>query len=341
MSTIREVAAKAGVSVTTVSRTLNNRGYISQSMRERIRKAMEELNYQPNEVARSLSRQHTRMIGVLVPEVNNPFFAEVVTQLSRQLTARDYKMLLYIASGTGDSAQDYVAMLRSNQVDGMIVALRSPDIEKELKDDMPVVSFERLQSGSLPTVICDNLEGGRLAARELLDSGCRRPVMLGGRHAIQNIPAFERFRGYREAIEAEGRKAEIYEIKEEDYHEHYLEAAKAFFQKYPDADGVFCTSDQIAFYVMQEALRRGIRIPEDLRVIGFNDCTAEECPIPMTSVRQPIEDMCAAAVDCVIRQIEQKPFSSVMCFPVSLIRRVSTRGYASDTASEAGGLRHV
>ena len=330
MSTIREVAAKAGVSVTTVSRTLNNRGYISQSMRERIRKAMDELNYHPNEVARSLSLQHTRMIGVLVPEVSNPFFAEVVTQLSRQLTARGYKMLLYIASGTDDRAQDYIAMLRSNQVDGIIVALRSPSVEEGLKDGMPVVSFERLQSGSLPTVICDNLEGGRLAARELLECGCRRPVMLGGRHAIQNIPAFERFRGYREEMEASGRKAEIYEINEEDYHEHYEDAARAFFRKYPDADGVFCTSDQIACYVMQEALRRGLRIPEELRIVGFNDCNAEICPIPLTSVRQPIGEMCAAAVDCVIRQIAHKPSSPVMCFPVSLIRRASTRGYRAD-----------
>ena len=85
MSTIREVAAKAGVSVTTVSRTLNNRGYISQKMRDRIRKAMDELNYQPNEVARSLSFQHTRMIGVLVPEIEGPFFASVVSRLSRLL----------------------------------------------------------------------------------------------------------------------------------------------------------------------------------------------------------------------------------------------------------------
>lgn len=333
MSTIREVAAKAGVSVTTVSRTLNNRGYISQSMRERIRKAMEELNYQPNEVARSLSRQHTRMIGVLVPEVNNPFFAEVVTQLSGHLTARGYKMLLYIASGTDDSAQDYVAMLRSNQVDGMIVALRSPAIEKELRNGMPVVSFERMQSDGFPTVVCDNLEGGRLAAGELLDCGCRCPVMLGGRHAISNIPAFERFRGYRETMEAMGRTAEIYEINEEDYHGNYHEVAKEFFRKCPDADGVFCTSDSIAFYVMQEALRLGLRIPQQLRIVGFNDCIAEKCPIPLTSVRQPLPEMCAAAVDSVICQIEQEPFSAMMCFPVSLSRRTSTRGYEEDSCS--------
>ncbi len=329
MSTIREVAAKAGVSVTTVSRTLNNRGYISQSMRERIRKAMEELNYQPNEVARSLSFQHTRMIGVLVPEVNNPFFAEVVTRLSRELTAHGYRMLLYIASGTDDDAPDYIAMLRSNQVDGMIVALRSPSVEKELRDGLPTVSFERLPSGGLPTVVCDNLEGGRLAARELLDCGCRRPVMLGGRHAIENFPAFERFRGYRETMEAAGYPAEIYEINEEDYHNDYSEAARKVFLAYPDMDGIFCTSDRIASFVMQEALRRGVRIPEQLKVVGFNDCIAGQCAIPLTSVRQPLDEMCAAAVDCVIRQIERQPITAAMSFPVSLSRRVSTRGYVA------------
>ena len=151
MSTIREVAARAGVSVTTVSRTLNNRGYISQKMRERISKAMAELNYQPNEVARSLSFQHTKMIGVLVPEIDNPFFSRIVSLLSKLLTDRGYKMLLYVASGTDDDAPDYINMLKSNQVDGIIIALRSKNIDHELLGGMPAVSFERLPSGKFDT----------------------------------------------------------------------------------------------------------------------------------------------------------------------------------------------
>ena len=168
MSTIREVAARAGVSVTTVSRTLNNRGYISQKMRERISKAMAELNYQPNEVARSLSFQHTKMIGVLVPEIDNPFFSRIVSLLSRQLTGRGYKMLLYVASGTDDDAPDYINMLKSNQVDGIIIALCSKNIDHELLGGMPAVSFERLPSGKFGT----NALGEGVAIIEALHAGC-------------------------------------------------------------------------------------------------------------------------------------------------------------------------
>ncbi|MBQ6234033.1 MAG: LacI family DNA-binding transcriptional regulator [Clostridia bacterium] len=327
MSTIKEVAERAGVSVTTVSRTLNNRGYISQSMRERIQRAMDELNYQPNEIARSLSFQHTRMIGVLVPDSVNPFFSEVIDYLARNLTVRGYKMLLYVASGTGDTAPDYVAMLRSNQVDGIIVALRSQLIESEIRD-LPVVSFETLQTGRIPTVLCDNLQGGRLAAQELLDTGCIHPLMVGGRHATQNIPAFERFNGYREAIAAAGLEPRVHEINEDEWERDYRIPAHQALEHYPDTDGIFCTSDVIASYVMQEVLRLGKRVPEDVRIVGFNDVQLPYLSaIPMTSVHQPLDRMCATAVDCLLAQINGEEYHSDLLFPVELTRRASTRGY--------------
>ncbi len=328
MSTIREVAAKAGVSVTTVSRTLNNRGYISQKMRDRIRKAMDELNYQPNEVARSLSFQHTRMIGVLVPEIEGPFFASVVSRLSRLLTDRGYKMLLYIASGSDDSAPDYINMLKSNQVDGVIIALRSKSLDNALLGRLPVVSFERLPFGEIPTVLCDNLQGGRLAAQELLDTGCVRPLMIGGRHATENIPAFERFRGYRETMEATGYPVRIYEIQEENCNGDYIAPVRKALRQYADADGLFCTSDRIAACAMQEVLRLGKRVPEDVRIVGFNDVQLPYLSaIPMTSVHQPLDQMCAAAVDCLLAQINGEEYHSDLLFPVELTRRASTRGY--------------
>ena len=331
MSTIREVAAKAGVSVTTVSRTLNNRGYISKRTRQRIQDAMESLNYQPNEVARSLTFQHTRMIGVLVPEIESPFFAGVVSRLSRLLTDRGYKMLLYIASGTDDDAPDYISMLKSNQVDGVIIALRGKSLDNALLNRLPVVSFERLPFGEIPTVMCDNLQGGRLAAQELLDSGCVRPVMIGGRHATENIPAFERFRGYRETVEAAGCPVRIYEIREEECQGDYTGPVREAFQQYADADGFFCSSDRIAACALQEALRLGKRVPGDVRIVGFNDVLIPRLSaIPMTSVHQPLDKMCAAAVDCLLAQINGEHYTSDLLFPVEITRRASTRGYQSD-----------
>ena len=219
-------------------------------------------------------------------------------------------------------------------MDGIIIALRSKSIETTLQDGLPVVSFERLPFGGIPTVLCDNLEGGRLAARELLDTGCVRPLMIGGRHATENIPAFERFRGYRETIEAAGYPVRIYEIQEENCNGDYISPVRQALRQYPDADGLFCTSDRIAACAMQEILRLGKRIPDDVRVVGFNDVQLPYLSaIPMTSVRQPLDRMCSAAVDCLLAQINGEPFTEDLMFPVELARRASTRGYQPDEVS--------
>ena len=162
MATIKEVAQRAGVSVTTVSRVLNKRGYISQEMHDKIYATMEELNYQPNEVARSLTRRRTKIIGLLVPSVDDPYFGEVTNQLILAAMRHGYKVMIYASDGQNDRALEYVGMLKANQVDGIIISLRSRELDALLDDNLPVVSFERIKVGRLPTVLCDNHMGGRI-----------------------------------------------------------------------------------------------------------------------------------------------------------------------------------
>ena len=162
MATIKEAAQRAGVSVTTVSRVLNKRGYISQEMHDKIYATMEELNYQPNEVARSLTRRRTKIIGLLVPSVDDPYFGEVVNQLILAAMRHGYKVMIYASDGQNDRALEYVGMLKANQVDGIIISLRSRELDALLDDNLPVVSFERIKVGRLPTVLCDNHMGGRI-----------------------------------------------------------------------------------------------------------------------------------------------------------------------------------
>ena len=150
MATIKEVAQRAGVSVTTVSRVLNKRGYISQEMHDKIYATMEELNYQPNEVARSLTRRITKIIGLLVPSVDDPYFGEVVNQLILAAMRHGYKVMIYASDGQNDRALEYVGMLKANQVDGIIISLRSRELDALLDDNLPVVSFERIKVGRLP-----------------------------------------------------------------------------------------------------------------------------------------------------------------------------------------------
>ena len=145
-----------------IARVLNKRGYISQEMHDKIYATMEELNYQPNEVARSLTRRRTKIIGLLVPSVDDPYFGEVVNQLILAAMRHGYKVMIYASDGQNDRALEYVGMLKANQVDGIIISLRSRELDALLDDNLPVVSFERIKVGRLPTVLCDNHMGGRI-----------------------------------------------------------------------------------------------------------------------------------------------------------------------------------
>ena len=184
MATIKEVAQRAGVSVTTVSRVLNKRGYISQEMHDKIYATMEELNYQPNEVARSLTRRRTKIIGLLVPSVDDPYFGEVTNQLILAAMRHGYKVMIYASDGQNDRALEYVGMLKANQVDGIIISLRSRELDALLDDNLPVVSFERIKVGRLPTVLCDNHMGGRMVLHQRPDCGIRC-ALCGGKRAAR------------------------------------------------------------------------------------------------------------------------------------------------------------
>lgn len=327
MATIKAVAEKAGVSVTTVSRTLNNRGYISQETREKIAKAMIELNYHPNEVARSLSKRHTRIIGVLFPSINNPFFAEVLSELSFAITRHGYKMLLYTSDAADDRAQEYINMLKASQVDGMILGMRGRAIESGLNDELPVVSFQRLPVGNLPTVICDNEGGGRLAAKELIGCGCKKPMMVST-FISHDIPAYGRMKGFLSVLEQHGLPFRMVEGQDMDYdsQKQYPALVCHALQEYPDTDGIFCSSDLLASYMLRELDRRDKRIPKDVQVIGFNSNAFANylCP-SLTSIRQPVEEMCEKAVQCLIKQINGDKAIEDMVFPVRLDRRESTK----------------
>ena len=288
---------------------------------------MEELNYHPNEVARSLSRRRTHIIGVLVPLINNPFFAEVVSELSMALTRHGYKMMIYSAFSADAHVSEYISMLKASQVDGMILALRDKAVEAELNDDLPVVSFERLRVGNLPTILCDNEAGGRMAAQELLACGCRRPMMISNFYSHE-IPAYGRMKGFSDVMREHGMEPVVVEEKdmEQESDQTYPLLARRALAAYPDTDGIFCSSDLLAAYVQRVLLEMGRRIPEDVQLIGFNSNPfALRLSPALTSIRQPVPEMCEMAVQCLVKQIHGSHVQADMIFPVTLDRRESTK----------------
>ena len=168
MATIKDIAARAGVTATTVSRVINNRGYISEETRKKVTQAMQEMNYQPNELARSLAKAHSNTIS------------KMISALESAAAKRGYKILLCNSKDQPEKETEYLDMFISNRVTGVVMASRDVQIEKFHDLKIPIVNFEREENTEAITIQCDNEQGGALAASHLADCGCCHLLHFGG-----------------------------------------------------------------------------------------------------------------------------------------------------------------
>ncbi|HHT42863.1 MAG TPA: LacI family transcriptional regulator [Firmicutes bacterium] len=325
MPTIKDVAERAGVSVTTVSRVLNNRGYISEATRKKVYQAMEELDYQPNEVARSLFRKKSNIIGLIVPTVAHPFFAELTAYLETYAYSRGYKVLICNSQLDASKEQEYIWMLRRNQVDGIIMASHTLEVEEYKKLDLPVVAFDRFISKRIPYVTSDNYQGGRLAVELLLERGCKQIAhMCGSLHL--DMLANQRHRAFMDV--AEERKVPYFTV-ETDINvfevEKYEELLSDLLTEHPDIDGLFLNSDIMAIAAMKVCRKLGKRIPQDIKIIGYDDVSIASLVSPqITSIRQPLAEMSELSVRLIEALLEGKPVEVENCLPVQLMERETT-----------------
>ena len=336
--TLADVAALAGVSPTTVSRVLNNRGYLSQRTKDAVAKAMDELNYRPNELARSLLGSRTRMVGIIVPTVANPFFGELTAALERALADRGYRTLVCNSLGQRERERDHLRQLEGRRVDGIITGAHNESIAEYESARFPIVMVDRELAGHLPNVRADNFEGGRAAAQLLIDRGCRRPVLVTSTLGPGNL----REAGYRDALQTAGLEPTTVTVKfgtpEPDYTRLLHEQLDALMGAAADEghgppDGVFATDDLTACLVYGWALGRGLRIPEDLKLVGFDGTATVRIAAPwLSTVQQPIQEIARAAADILVRQIEggeerddaEGEDGELVELPVRLIESTST-----------------
>ncbi|ARK30077.1 LacI family DNA-binding transcriptional regulator [Halalkalibacter krulwichiae] len=162
MVSIKDVAKEAGVSVTTVSRVINNRGYIGKETRKKVEKAMAAIDYSPNQIARALQRSQSYLLGVIVPDSEHPFFAELIKNIELFAYQHNYKILICNSLDEAEKEAKYIGMLKENRVDGIIMCSQTLDIEEYKKVKLPIVSFDRIMSNNIPYVGSDNLNGVRL-----------------------------------------------------------------------------------------------------------------------------------------------------------------------------------
>jgi Transcriptional regulators len=323
MPTIKDVALKAGVTVTTVSRVLNNKGYISEKTRQNVADAMKELDYVPNEMARSLLRQRSNIVGLVVPTVSHPFFAELTMHIEHYAYEAGYKVLICNSHLDSEKERDYIDMLKRHKVDGIIMGSHTLDVSEYLNLSMPVVTLDRKIDGRIPSVSSDNKQGGAIATRRLISRGCKKIAMITGSLQL-DLLANQRCTAFIAEAEARGVRHVVVQTNVDVFdYSQYGDLVDRLFAEHPDVDGVFA-SDVKAAHVLQACARLGKSVPGDVKVVGYDDTQIASLLVPrLTTVRQPKEAMAKLALETLVKQIRGEPYSLETVLPVELVDRDS------------------
>lgn len=310
MATIKDVAEKAGVSITTVSHVINETRYVSDELTEKVFEAMRALNYRPNIVARSLRSGSTKTIGLVIPDISNPFFAEFSRKIEDKGFEYGYNVILCNTDEDQVKEDLYVDVLISKQVDGMIffAAGNSKSFQDNpFKDDIPIVITDREAEGiRSDVVLIDNSAGGYKATRYLISLNHRRIGCISGPSPIR--PSAQRVEGYQNALEEAGIPFDADLLRVGDFRfaggEQEMQALLALPEP-PTA--VFACNDMMALGAMRAIKGSGLRVPEDVSVIGFDNTPLSRLVFPqLTTISQPIKDMADLAVELLVEKINIK-----------------------------------
>jgi len=322
------VAELAQVSQSTVSRVLTSEESVSDDKRARVKAAIDELGYRPNAIARSLVRQSTCIIGLVVTPFFNPYYSRVIRDFTKQLQNRGYWTMLLNVDDQEEVEAALPQALRY-QLDGVILA--SATLSSFLADECersgtPVVLFNRYVLGAdVHTVCCDNIEGGRIAAQALLRGGHERFGYVTGVQGTSTDR--DRELGFTGYLNESGYQLAYREIGNDTY-ESGAEAGRRLLGSNDPPDAIFCATDLMAMGVLDVARYEfGYRVPEDLSIIGFDDIPmADWRGYSLTTLRQPIPAMVSAAVELMLESIDT-PGDEVeeRRIPPALVRRASVR----------------
>jgi LacI family transcriptional regulator len=342
--TIRQLAEVSGVSIGTVSRALNGYTDVRPETRERIMRLARELDYTPAAAARSLKTQRSHVIGVFLetgeghPDLQHPFFHEVLVGLKNTIGSGGYDLLLFASEtpGNGYGSHSYLKRARHHSVEGVVCMgtdPEDPEVRRLVRSELPTVGVDvALQGPATTYVISDNVDGASRAVRHFHSIGHRRIATITG--MVETAAGADRLRGYRQAMQACGL---AYRDEYVAYGDFYVESGRRAMADLLSLDepptAVFAASDMMALGAIRAAGDAGLNVPADLSVIGFDDIQlADHMNPPLTTVRQDKAGLGVAAGTALVRLIdgEQDAVTQSTVLPVELVRRGSTRPRAAD-----------
>ncbi len=294
-ATIFEVAERAGVSIGTVSRVINNRDRVSPETRERVLNAIHELDYHANALARGLANRQTVTLGLVIPQVNDPFFYQVVRGVEEAAGAANYSLLIASQSRLPATEHRYLHLFRRGHVDAMVLAsieIHIHEVQKIMRQGIPIVLVQLDIGENIPTFLADNYQGGRAIAEHLVvEHRYRRVAYITGTDYTPD--SRERLRALRDVLQENGLDLPAEYIVRGDYLRDSGYRAMQQLLDLPDPpEAVFVANDQMAVDAMLAIRERGLRVPEDIAVGGFDDIPmASYVSPPLTTVHQPVYEL--------------------------------------------------
>ncbi|QAY64913.1 LacI family transcriptional regulator [Xylanimonas allomyrinae] len=323
--TITDVARAAGVSVATVSKVVNGRYGVAATTAERVLEVVAHLGYETSLVASSLRRSRTNVIGILLAGFD-PFATEILKGISAEAVGKGYELLAYSGAISDDNAVGWerrsLSRLGGTLIDGAIILTPTVNVPTA---SVPVVAVDpHTGSGGPSTVDCDNIEGARAATRHLIDLGHRRIAHVRGRTDLESARLREQ--GYRESLEDAGIPYDPDLVRDGGYRAAWAtDAARELLSLDDPPTAIFAANDLSAFGVMEVARERGLRVPQDLSVVGFDDIPEAASASPrLTTIAQPLQEMGMRAVTMLIALLEGRRIETHVQLPSQLVIRKST-----------------
>jgi DNA-binding LacI/PurR family transcriptional regulator len=326
MASIEDVAAKAKVSVTTVSRATNNHPYVSEKTKKKIFKAMEELNYYPNNIAQQLRGQKTKMIGVMISYITNPFFAHLVDAIEKKAMELGYHIVILQTQGHEKLEDFYIDLVPKKQLDGIIITnleTVTPKVQSLIDEGKLVLCNRYIGTEKLPVIHIDEYESSYKGTKFLIEKGHKR---IGYCTGDVCHPYDRRFKGFLAALKEQG-----IPFTQEDFFEKTLgiEGGRMMLRELKKRGtdrptAIFSNGDEVAAGIISEARRLEISVPHDIAVLGFDDHPIASITYPeITTIKQPIEQMGICSILRLTAQIEQREIPKVPKLQTEIIIRDS------------------
>lgn len=320
--TMKDVAKRAGVSVGTVSRVINQEPGIKDITLQKVHAAIEELNYIPDVYARGMKKNKTETVALIIPSVWHPFFGEFAFHVEVALSRRNYKLLLCNISGPKREI-DYLTMLQQNKVDGIIAITYSP-IDDYLSSNIPFVSIDRTyENKKIACVSSDNQSGAELAADILMEKGGSHFAFIGGHNKTINETKKRRIYFEKRILEA-GYPCHVLDLDEVEG--DFLERVEDFLVDHPQIDAIFTINDFTALDTLAILEKLGRRVPEDVQVIGYDGVRmAEGRDVLLSTIRQPLELMAEEAVKTLLGILDKEIDPPQITLPITYVEGHTTK----------------